>query len=119
MSRAYMAALAEHRKLRDEHSIVVRTVRVVARITGLSYRGVVPQERTALFRMAADAHLVDPVADLQHSNVRRSVRVVARRAIHLRLAQRHVTRPLKLRDLGLVTRHTCVNHRLRLQLSPL
>ena len=116
MPRADVAPLAEHRELRDEHAIVVGPVRVVAGVAGLAHRRVVPEIGPALLGVAADARLVDPVADLEHPDVGRSVRVVARRAVHLAFAQRHVARPLKLGDLGLVARRAGLHHRRRLEL---
>ncbi len=59
--------------------------------------------RPALFGVAAHAGFVDPVADLEQPDVRGPVRVVARRALHLALADRHVAEPLELGDLRLVT----------------
>src|ERR1043166_4110447 len=111
MPRADVAALAEHRRLGDEHPLVVAAVRIVTGVAGLTNRRVIPQERPALFRVAARARLVDPVADLEHPHARRAVRVMAGRAFELALAQRHVPEALRLGHLGLVARDARLAHR--------
>ena len=59
MPAADVAALAEHRQLRDQHALVVRAVRIVAGRAVLAAGGVIPQERPALLGVAARARLVD------------------------------------------------------------
>src|SRR5262245_46299696 len=48
MTAADVAALAQHRRLRHEHAVVVRPVRIVAAHTVLATCGVLPEERSAL-----------------------------------------------------------------------
>jgi len=104
MPRADMAALAEHRRPRDEQAIVVRAVRIVAGAAALATCGVVPEERPALLGMARKAALVDVIADTKLLDVCRSVRIVARRARHLAFTDGHVRRAHLLVHLGPVTR---------------
>lgn len=99
MPRANMAALAEHGKLSDEHAVVRGPVRVVTTDTALSTGRMFPEERAALFGVATDAGLTDPVARLQQLDVGGSMRIVATRAVQLALAYRHVCRPLHLQHL--------------------
>ena len=83
MSGADMTPLAEHRQLRNEHPLLVRSMRIVARVAGLANRRVVPQIRAALLGVTADARFVHPIAHSQQAGVGRPVRVMTRRAIHL------------------------------------
>src|SRR5471032_3362930 len=55
MPGADVTPLAEHRKLRDEHPVVVGPVRIVTRVARLADRRVIPQERPSLLGMAAHA----------------------------------------------------------------
>src|SRR5262249_6831414 len=55
MPAADVASLAEHRRLRDEHAVVVRTVRIVAAGAVLAAGRVLPEERAALLGVAARA----------------------------------------------------------------
>ena len=68
---------------------LIGAVGVVAVQAVLTDRRVLPEERAALLGVAGVAVLVDRGLQ-QHLVVRRAVRVVAARALHLALAQRHV-----------------------------
>src|SRR5262245_25739083 len=59
MTRADMTALAEHRRLGDQQTIVRRTMRIVARHAALATRRMLPEERSPLFGVTADTRLVD------------------------------------------------------------
>ncbi len=115
--RVVVAALAEHGLLRDEHALVRRAVRVVATRAVVTHGGVLVQERAALLRVAADAGLVEPVAHLQQLDVGGAVRVVARRALHLALGDRHVRGATHLRRLLLVAGLAQLGLRVGLQLA--
>ena len=69
MPRGDVAPLAQVGQLGLEHSIVVRAVRVMAGHTSIRDGRVFPQIRTALFRVAARAALVDGRTGLQQPNV--------------------------------------------------
>src|SRR5580765_6377935 len=68
----------------------------MTRAAGFPAGGVIPQERTALLGVAREAGLVDVVADLQQFDVRRAVRAMATRTLHLSFTQRHVVGALRL-----------------------
>ena len=91
-----VAPLAEERKLRHEHLVVVRAVGVVAVQAVLANRRVLPEKRPALLRVAGQALLVDPLGR-DHLRFRRVVRVMAIRARHLSFAHRMVRRPQAFR----------------------
>src|SRR5262245_23966512 len=119
MSGANMTALAEHRRSRHEHAIVVRSMRIVACTAGFPAGGVLEEEGTALLGVTADAGLVHPHPHAQLLDVGRPVRVVARGAVHLALAHRHVCRALQLHRLRAMTRGTEIDHTRLLQLRML
>ena len=102
--RVVVAPLAQHRRLGDEHALVLRPVRIVTARAVVAHRSVLVQERPALLGVAADARLVQPVAGLEQLDVGRAVRVVARRALHLALGDRHVRRTAHLGGLLLMAR---------------
>src|SRR5581483_354696 len=89
MPGLHVALLAQARPRELEHLVVVAAVGVVAVQAALRHRGVLPEERPALLGMAGVAGLVDRVL-LEERRGDRAVRVVARRAGHLPLAERHV-----------------------------
>ena len=91
MLRRDVTALTEHRHAYVQHAIVRRAVRVVARRAVLAHRRVLPEHRSAHLGVTARAQLVDRTPDFQVLDVAdRAVRIVARRARHLALADRHV-----------------------------
>src|SRR5262245_35417383 len=55
MFRADVTALTEHRQLCHQHPFLVRSVRVVTGTAGLADRRVLPQVRSTLFGVTADA----------------------------------------------------------------
>src|SRR5262245_9707074 len=116
MSRADMTALTEHRKLGDEQPIVGGTVWIVTGDAALTTCGMFEQERPALLCVTGNACLVDPVADAQQAYVRRSVRVMTRRALHLVFRQWHVHGSIDLRGLHLVARGAKCDFARRLQM---
>src|SRR6266511_863252 len=95
--------LAESRLGDPQHVLVVRAVRIVAVGAALVDRRVHPEERAALFGMAGVAGVVERDF-LQQRRRGRAVRVVARRARHFPLAQRHVRGAHLLRPLLEVAR---------------
>jgi len=91
VARGDVAALTQHRHAHDEHAIVRRAVRVVARRTVLFHWRVFPQHRATHLGMAAHATLRHGAAHFERLHVAdRTVRVVARGARHLSFAHRHV-----------------------------
>src|SRR5438067_7687809 len=94
-------------------------MRIVAVVARFADRCVIPEVRTALLRMTADARLVHPVADLQHADACGPVGIVASGAVHLPLAHWHVARTLQLRHLGLVAGGARFDDRRRFELRSL
>src|SRR5512146_319588 len=97
-----MALLAEPRPRHFEHFLLIAPVWVMAVRAVFGDWHVLPEERAALFGVAAVAGLVRRARD-EHLLVRRAVRVVAARALELSLAQGHVGELRDLRLLVLVT----------------
>src|SRR5262245_49451793 len=96
MARVQVAALAQPRLLRHEHLVVVRAVRVVAVEAVLPDRGVLPEERAALLRMALEAQLVGHLG-LDHLGLAAVVGVVAAAARHQAFTHGVMRRPERLR----------------------
>ena len=124
VARGDVAALTQHRHAHDEHAIVRRAVRVVARRAILLHWCVFPQHRATHLGMAAHATLRHGTADLERLHVAdRTVRVVARGARHFSFAHGHVRdsafglRDLKAMtcraDFGLCRLHELVRRRFR------
>src|SRR5215207_1327826 len=80
VARADVAALAKHRHLRDEHPLVGRPMRVVARDAAFPSRCMLEQEGPALLGVARDTAFVYPVPHPELADVGRAMRVMARRA---------------------------------------
>ena len=95
MTSADVAALAEHRHVDHQHVLVNAAVRDMAIDAVHRHRRVHPQERPALFGMAAVADLIDHRRP-QLLLIRPAMRVVAVGARHQPLAQRHVRRQIDL-----------------------
>jgi len=117
MTRADVASLAENRRFRHEHALVRRSVRIVTRHASIAARGVLPQERAALFRMARRAQLGNRIALPQQLHIGRTVGVVAGRALHLAFAHGHVSRAVELGYLVAVATRAHILLELGLQLS--
>src|SRR2546425_7245529 len=105
-----VVALLAQPWLRDlQHLFVIRPVGIVTVRAALEYRRVLPEERAALFRVAGVAGVVQ--RDLLEQRGRaRAGRVVARRARHLPLSQRHVREAHLLRLLLEVAGPARVHH---------
>src|SRR6266516_2251390 len=97
--------LAQARPRDPQQEIVDRAVRVVTVEAVLAYRGMFPQERAALLRMASVAIVVDGGL-VQKSLAVGPMRIVAARARHLAFANRHVRRAPDFCALVLVTLET-------------
>ena len=89
MSEARVATLTEERLFDDEQRLVRGPVRIVAIEAVFAHGRMLEEERTALFRMALDALVVDRI---RGDEARRlgPVRVVAAGALHLLFPQRMV-----------------------------
>src|SRR6185436_14684142 len=103
MARLDVALLTQSWLRHLEHALVVRAVRVVAARAVLDDGRVLPQEGPSLLGVAPEAVVVRRV--LREKGRRdRPVRIVARRAAHLALAQGHVRRAELRGSLLLVAR---------------
>src|SRR3972149_5051565 len=96
MELHHVARLAEIRGLELQERVIVGPVRVMAVRAVLPYGRVLPEERPPLLGVALVAGLVYRGC-LQEARPGPSVRVVAARAVHEPLTQRHVRRTLELR----------------------
>jgi len=103
-----VALLAQPRPRDLQQEVVDRAVRIVAVEAALAHRGMLPQERAALFRMAFVAIVVDGSL-IQKSLAVGPMRIVAARARHLALANRHVRRAPDFCALVLVTLETRIH----------
>src|SRR5215467_3231066 len=103
-----VALLAQPRPRDLQQEVVDRAVRIMAIQAVLSDRGMLPQERAALFRMAFVAIVVD-CGLVQKCLVVGPMRIVAAGARHLAFANRHVRRAPDFRALVLVTLETRVH----------
>ena len=106
MSRRHVTALAENRRLRHQHPLVRRAVRIVACRTSVTAGRVLPQIWSALVGVTGRAQLGDRITLAQQLHVGRPVHVVTGRALHLAFAHGHVTGPIELGDLVPMTVHT-------------
>ena len=95
VTAAVMAGVADPRHPRLEQLRVAGTVRFVAVRAVFHHRGVLPDERTAAFRMAAQAVLIGSALD-ELLRIGRAVRVMAAGAGDLPFAVGHVRRTLQL-----------------------
>src|SRR5262245_34896270 len=102
-----VALLAQTRPRDLQQEVVDRAVRIVAVQAALAHRGMLPQERAALLRMASVAIVIDGGL-VQKSFCVGPMRIVAARARHLAFANRHVRRAPDFRALVLVTLETGV-----------
>src|SRR5512142_217800 len=116
--RAQVTPLAEPRQLRDEQTLVIRSVRRVARRAVLANGRVFPQERAALVRVAGVTKLVDRIR-FQKSALRVRMRVVTVAAVELSLADRVMALPHHLRPDLRVARVAGLAGARRLQLRAL
>ena len=103
-----VALLAQPRPRDLQQEVVDRAVRIVAVEAALAHRGMLPQERAALFRMAFVAIVVDGSL-IQKSLAVGPMRIVAAGARHLALANRHVRRAPDFCALVLVTLETRIH----------
>src|SRR5215470_10313509 len=103
-----VALLAQPRPRDLQQEVVDRTVRIMAVQAVLAHRGMLPQERAALFRMALVAIVVNGGL-VQKSFAVGAMGIVAARARHLAFANRHVRRAPDFRALVLVTLETRVH----------
>src|SRR5712691_9492137 len=104
-----VALLAQPRLGDLQHLLVVGPVWIMAVRAALQDGRVLPEEGPALLRMAAVACIVERVL-LQERGRDGAVRVVARRARHLALAERHVRIAQLLRALAEVAGPARVHH---------
>src|SRR5712691_7076553 len=110
MDPLLVVALLTQPRLGDlQHLLVVGPVRVVAVGAALQDGRVLPEEGPTLLRMAGVAGIVERVL-LQQRGRHGAVRVVARRARHLALAERHVGIAQLLRALPEVAGPARVHH---------
>lgn len=116
VTRADVASLTEDGRLRDEHALVGRSMRIVTRHASIATRRVLPQEGTSLLGMARGAQLGNRIALAQQLHVRRAVSVVAGRTLHLAFAHGHVSRAVELGHLVAVTTRTHILLELGFQL---
>src|SRR5690242_14261550 len=93
--RRDVTLLTQPRLRHLQHVLVIRAMRVVAVGAALDLRRVIPQEGPALLGVAPEAGVIERRL-IQQRRRHRPVRVVARGAGHLPLAQRHVRRPHRL-----------------------
>ena len=93
MPRFVVALLAEPRHAGFQELRPTRAMRVMATCAVFRNRRVLPQERTAAFRVALVAVLVDARFG-QQFRVRAPMRIVAIRACDLAFPERHVRRAL-------------------------
>ena len=117
MTRADVASLAQHRDLRHQQPFVGRAVGIVTRDAAFAARGMLEQERAALFGMTTHAALVDVIADLEEPLVGGPVRVMTRGADQFAFTYRHVRRTLQLEHLGTMALRAGFDLRQLLQLS--
>src|ERR1019366_4979913 len=118
MPAAGMALLAKPRTRHLQHLLVGRAVRVVAVRAAFDDGVVLPEVGTALLHVAGVAGLVGRARD-EELLVRGAVRVVARRAFHFPLRDRHVRVVRLLRHLGRVAAGARRHHVVLLQVRAL
>jgi hypothetical protein len=100
-----MTTLAQERCAQRQQAIYYRTMRIMAIGTAIADRLVLPQKRTALFRVATRARVIDSVAEQQMFS-HRAMRVMAIAARHESFVERVMRSQLQLRALFLMTADT-------------